>query len=243
MNFKNLSLYKNWIIPVFFSLIFAFIFRSFIFQPFFIPSGSMIPTLLVGDYLFVSKFSYGFCKYSFPFHLFQMDNRFGSNRPERGDVVVFNGTVKGNMDYIKRVVGLPGDRIQLINGIVYINYKPVELERICNFIDNFGNIFPQYLETLPGGIVHKLIKINKFGYSRFDNTSAVLIPDNYYFMMGDNRDNSSDSRDSINMGLIHENHLIGQANLIFFSISSNTFWKFWCWFENIRFNRFLQKIC
>ena len=211
INFKNVLGYKDWIISIFFSLIFACIFRSFLFQPFFIPSGSMVPTLLVGDYLFVSKFSYGFGKYSFPFNCLPIESRFGNiDKPKQGDVVVFKGNVQESTDYIKRVIGLPGDRIQIINGILYINYKPVKLDRISNFIDNDGNSISQYLETLPDGIIHRLIKINKFGDAPFDDTTAILVPEYHYFMMGDNRDNSSDSRDNINMGLIHENNLIGK---------------------------------
>ena len=240
---KKQPWYNEWGWSLILALVVAGIFRSFAFQPFSIPSGSMIPNLLVGDYLFVSKYSYGFGQPSFPFGLIPMEGRFGSDhRPERGDVVVFQGEIRKDMDYIKRVVGLPGDRIQMINGVLYINYKPVQLEKIQDFIDEEGRAVPQYLEKLPGGVVHTFIKYKKFGRARFDNTPVVVVPEGHYFMMGDNRDMSSDSRDAPHIGLIPEKNLIGKAQLIFFSIRDGGIWQIWRWLTDLRLSRFFQKI-
>jgi len=172
--------------------------RTFAFEPFNIPSGSMIPTLLIGDYLFVSKTAYGYSKYSFPWGLAPFEGRIWEGAPKRGDVVVFRPPGDPDTDFIKRVIGLPGDRIQVKDGILQINGQAVERKRIEDFQyqgteGSTGQSAPQYLETLPGGVTHPIIE-TQGDAGRYDNTPVYVVPQGDYFMMGDNRDNSNDSR-------------------------------------------------
>src|SRR6267142_1213390 len=178
------------------ALILALLVRIFLYQPFNIPSGSMIPTLLVGDYLFVSKFSYGYSKYSFPWSPNLFNGRILGSEPKRGDVAVFKLPSDNSTDYIKRVIGLPGDRVQMKNGILYINDQPCPRRRIDDYLYREGNgsviLLAQYIETLPNGRQHLIIKMGDNG--PLDNTQVYNVPPGEYFMMGDNRDNSMDSR-------------------------------------------------
>ena len=224
-----------------YALLIALVIRTFLFQPFNIPTGSMIATLLVGDYLFVEKFAYGYSRHSFPFSLVPFSGRVFGTAPTRGDVIVFKMPNKNSEhymeDYIKRVVGMPGERIQVLNGVLYINGKAVPKVRTDDFIeqDDFGLTahIPQFRETLPEG---KSYLVLDRGISEFDNTEEFTVPAGHYFMMGDNRDNSDDSRG--NVGYVPAEDLVGRAELRFFSIDDSAIWyEPWTWPGAIRFSR------
>jgi signal peptidase I len=175
----------------------AIVIRTFAYEPFNIPSGSMIPTLLEGDYLFVSKMAYGYSRFSFPGGLVPVEGRIWEGEPTRGEVVVFRPTREPETDFIKRVIGLPGERIQVRQGILHINDVAVERQRIEDYVDpdSPGELpVPQYLETLPGGVSHRIIEALGDSGSEADNTPVYVVPAGHYFMMGDNRDGSNDSR-------------------------------------------------
>jgi signal peptidase I len=196
-----------------------FVIRVGLFQPFNIPSGSNMPTLLIGDYLFVSKYSYGYSHYSLPFSPPIFTGRILSRPVDRGDVVVFRLPKDDSTDYVKRVVGLPGDRIQMIGGVLNINGQPVKRERIEDFTsDEDGAPQPirQYRETLPNGVTYTTLALMEKGF--FDNTQVYTVPPDHYFMMGDNRDNSTDSRMLSAVGYVPYENIIGKAQIIFFSI-------------------------
>ena len=201
--------------------IFALCFRIFVFQPFNIPSGSMFPTLLVGDYIFVSKYSYGYGPYSTPDWLpikFTHKGRINGKPPQRGDVVVFRQPQKLNVDYIKRVIGLPGDTVQVIEGRLYINGKIVP--RIYEGVEELGynsviDVFSKYKEILPNGKEHFIYE--KSDFDTYDNTELFTVPEDYYFVMGDNRDGSLDSRAKEHVGMVPFENLIGKARFFFFS--------------------------
>jgi len=223
------------------ALILALIVRTFIYQPFNIPSGSMKSTLLIGDYLFVSKFSYGYSRYSLPFGPPVMSGRVFASRPERGDVAVFKLPKDNSTDYIKRVIGLPGDRIQMIGSVLHINGKAVPRQRIEDHVedDGFGNVrrIARYRETLPNGVTYMTLDLTQNGFS--DNTREFLVPAGHYFMMGDNRDNSTDSRIMSEVGFVPFENFVGRADMIFFSIGGNSaFWQVWRWPADIRWSRF-----
>ena len=202
----------------------------------------MIPTLLVGDYLFVSKFSYGYSRHSLPFSLPLFHGRILAREPERGDVVVFKLPSDEKTDYIKRIVGLPGDRIQVKGGILHINGEPVKRERIDDYIlrDENGNTVRQrqYHETLPSGRSYNILEISDNEMA--DNTNVFVIPPGFYFGMGNNRDNSRDSRFN-GVGPIPQENLVGRAEFLFFSVDGS-WWKFWEWPRNIRFDRLFTRI-
>lgn len=213
-------------------------FRSFLFEPFNIPSGSMVPTLLVGDYLFVSKFSYGYSRYSFPFGIVPFDGRIAEDAPERGDVVVFRQPTDVSIDFIKRVVGLPGDRIQVKDGILYINGEQVERTYVgktkarnaTSVID-----FKVYEEIFPNGTKHYIQE--RSDNDSLDNTLEFTVLEDHYFMMGDNRDNSRDSR-TPSVGMVPAENLIGKAQILFYSHDGSArFWEIWKWPLAIRFGR------
>jgi signal peptidase I len=175
----------------------AIVIRTFAYEPFNIPSGSMIPTLLEGDYLFVSKMAYGYSRFSFPGGLVPVEGRIWEGEPTRGEVAVFRPTREPETDFIKRVIGLPGERIQVRQGILHINDVAVERQRIEDYVDPDSPgkpPVPQYLETLPGGVTHRIIEAIGDSGSEADNTPVYVVPAGHYFMMGDNRDGSNDSR-------------------------------------------------
>jgi signal peptidase I len=228
-----------------FAVILALTFRSFAFEPFHIPSSSMKDTLLIGDYIFVSKYSYGYSRYSFPMGLPLFDGRTGSSRPERGDVAVFRLPSNPNMDFIKRVVGLPNDKIQVSGGVLHINGLPVDLQREKDFTDRLedGTIaaIRRYTETLPNGKKHRVLDAIQHGV--VDDTHVFTVPDGHYFMMGDNRDNSMDSRYTEEVGFVPEENLIGRAEIVFFSVDDRTsIWKIWDWVWALRGDRFFKSI-
>lgn len=221
------------------ALLLALLIRSFLFQPFSIPSGSMKPTLLIGDYLFVSKFSYGYSRYSFPFSPDLFSGRIWSGDPERGDIAVFRLPSNPKVDYIKRVVGLPGDRVQMISGTLHINGEPVKRERIGTFRDdsNGNATVPLYRETLPNGVSYDTLDL--VPNSTTDNTNEFLVPAGHYFMMGDNRDNSADSRSAV--GFVPLENFVGRAEMIFFSIGGGASpLEVWKWPTDLRFGRFFE---
>ena len=213
-------------------------FRSLLFEPFNIPSGSMIPTLLVGDYLFVSKYSYGYSRYSFPFGIAPFDGRIFETPPERGDVAVFRQPQNESVAFIKRIVGLPGDRIQVTDGVLRIN--DVAINRIrkgfATASDGYNVIrFKVYQETLPNGKSYLIQE--RSDNDVLDNTNVFMVPEGHYFMMGDNRDNSRDSR-TTSVGMVPVENLIGRAERLFFSHNSSAhLWEIWKWPFAIRYGR------
>jgi signal peptidase I len=229
------------------ALAIALVVRTFLFQPFNIPSGSMIPTLLIGDYLFVSKYSYGYSKHSFPFSILPVDGRFlFVSEPKRGDVVVFKLPKDNSTDYIKRVVGLPGDRIQVIQGVLHINGSAVKLENNGSFLtgDRWSRPVstPLIKETLPGGVSHNIIELEGAG-AYLDNTNEYVVPTGHFFFMGDNRDNSQDSRVLSEVGFVPFENLVGRAEIIFFSMEEDArFYEFWRWPWSIRWDRMFRGI-
>ncbi len=199
------------------ALLLALVIRTFLFQPFSIPSGSMMPTLLIGDYLFVSKWSYGFSKYSLPFSPDLFDGRILGSSPERGDIIVFRKPNEVQTDYIKRLVGLPGDRVQMRDGVLYINGQAVPKEPDGFFTSESGAQIPKYRETLPNGVTYDTLDAepNSVG----DNTREFVVPADHYFMMGDKSDNSLDSR--FDVGYVPFENLVGKAQVIFFSMEND----------------------
>jgi signal peptidase I len=198
------------------AVIIALFIRVFAFQPFNIPSGSMKSTLLVGDYLFISKFSYGYSRYSFPFDLKLFEGRIFGRDPERGDVAVFH---YDNVDYIKRVIGLPGDRVQMRDGRLFLNGKPLVRKQVKSFVTKgfYGHKreVKRYRETMPNGKTYETLDLIENGAG--DNTKVYTVPAGHYFMMGDNRDNSSDSRFKSPIGFVPAENLIGKAQFLYFS--------------------------
>ena len=220
------------------ALLLALVIRTFLFQPFSIPSGSMRPTLLEGDYLFVTKWAYGYSRYSLPFSPDLFSGRIWGSEPERGDVAVFKFPPNPSLDYIKRVVGLPGDRIQMKDGQLFINGEGVPRVKIGQ-IDNpditeVSRPVDVYRETLPNGVSYDTLDLtpNSIG----DNTREFVVPEGHYFMMGDNRDNSTDSRFSV--GYVPSENLVGRANIIFFSIAEGASpLEVWKWPTQLRASR------
>lgn len=228
---------------ILYAVLIAVVFRTFAYEPFNIPSGSMIPTLLVGDFLFVSKFSYGFSRYSLPFGLPLFSGRILAQEPEVGDVAVFKFPADNSTDYIKRVVGRPGDSIQMINGLLYINGTNVPRRLVDEFVarDSRGRLtrYWRYIETLPNGREHYILEEGDNG--PLDNTPLYVVPPDHFFMMGDNRDSSQDSRVMSEVGFVPFVNFVGRAEFIFFSISGS-FWNVPQWPESIRFDRIFQTI-
>jgi signal peptidase I len=228
---------------VVYAVLIALVIRSLAFEPFNIPSGSMIPTLLVGDYLFVSKFSYGYSRHSFPLSIMPISGRIFATTPKRGDVIVFKLPRDNKTDYIKRLIGLPGDTIQLKDGRLFINGNMLERERVDDFVytDTYGSVrrVTQYIETLPEGRKHVVVEE---GDSRtYDNTREYTVPPGHYFMMGDNRDNSLDSRADV--GFVPDENLVGRAEVLFFSTDGTAaIWEPWKWPFAMRFSRFFTAI-
>jgi signal peptidase I len=220
------------------ALLIALVIRTLLFQPFSIPSGSMKGTLLVGDYLFVSQFSYGYSRYSLPFSPPLFSGRIWSRPPERGDVVVFRLPTDPSVDYIKRVIGLPGDRIQVTGGLLHINGVAVRRERVEDFIDDEygGEHVRRWRETLPNGVSYLALDLRDNG--DLDDTDEYVVPPDHFFMMGDNRDNSIDSRVLSAVGYVPFENLIGRAQIIFFSIGEGRpAWHIWAWPWAVRWTR------
>jgi signal peptidase I len=242
-----------------YALLIAGIFRTLFFQPFWIPSGSMKDTLLIGDFLFVNKMAYGYSQHSCPFSICPFSGRILGDEPERGDVVVFRHPVNGS-DFIKRLIGLPGDVVQMRSGVLFLNGEPVQMDLVDPFIETAGRQGPaghaarcsnspvgeggecikeRFIETLPNGVEHSILNIENGGFA--DNTPAFTVPEGEYFFMGDNRDNSQDSRfpQSIGgVGTVPFENLIGRADRIMFSSAGARMVYFWTW----RSDRFFRAV-
>ena len=240
---KKKNKFLNNLKSIFIAIFIALIIRSFIFEPFNIPSGSMKPNLLIGDFIFVSKWSYGFSRHSLPLSIPIIPKKIFSKIPERGDVVVFKTPENNRTDYIKRVIALPGDIIKIEDGYIILNNSKIFKKKINDFIDidkssnslrvrqyteYFSNIEINVLDITDSGIV--------------DNTQEFKVPDNHFFVMGDNRDNSQDSRFINTVGFIPFDNLVGKAQFIFFSLENSRFLQIWKWPKAIRYNRIFKKI-
>ena len=235
-----------------YAVLIALVVRTVAYEPFNIPSGSMVPTLLVGDYLFVSKFSYGYSRYSLPLGLPLFAGRIYlpfSDTPARGDVAVFKLPTDPSVDYIKRIVGLPGDRIQVRHGNLYINDQLVPRRPLGDYVYEEGSsavVLQQYVEALPRGPgappeEHRIVKVGNDG--PLDNTPVYAVPPGYYFAMGDNRDNSQDSRVLSAVGYIPADNLVGKAQFIFFSTDGSArWWEIWKWPFAIRYGRLFHGV-
>ena len=228
-----------------YALIIAIIIRSLLFQPFYIPSSSMELNLLVGDRLFVSKYSYGFSKHSFPFSPPIFKDRIFDSIPDRGDIIVFKTPADNRTDYIKRLIGLPGDVIQFIDGNLYINNNQL----LTSIISNNETIYCGNQEIKVSTFSEKISDTKSYIVSYrndvpFQNTDKYIVPANHYFFLGDNRDCSKDSRFLSEVGYVHHNNLVGKAQLLFFSsnIRKGRIFQFWKWSDIIRFDRFFKKI-
>ena len=244
-------------------ILIVLIFRSFVFTSFNIPSESMMPRLLVGDYLFAAKWPYGYSSRSLPFNAPLIPGRIFASTPERGDVVIFEHPIDGT-DYIKRVIGLPGETVQMVNGVVHINGNPVGFEQVEDFVlpirpdgrcarvrfteqlpdGTYACRYPQFRETLPGGVSYNVLD---FGLEPQDVTPPITIPEGHLFMMGDNRDNSLDSRFPAEaqrgIGLVPEENVVARASFMYWSTDGNAEWvKPWTWFTAARWNRLFQGI-
>jgi len=232
---------REWI-QLFWIALFALAIRSCVFEPYNIPSSSMVPTLLVGDYLFISKYDYGYSRHSFPFSIPLIPKgRLFSQAPKRGDIVIFKFPKDKRTDYIKRVIGLPGDTIKMENGRLIINGHITDRTKIGEeqwLTESGSQTYTRYSETLPGGFVHNIYEIND--RMPLDNTEEVYIPEGHYYLMGDNRDNSQDSR---YFGLVAEELLEGKARFIFYSTNGDGwFFQFWRWPAFVRLNRMFTEI-
>ena len=230
---------------IIYALIIAVLIRSILLQPFYIPSSSMEPNLLVGDRLFVTKFTYGYSKHSFPFSPPFFENRIFANNPKRGDVAVFKTPADNRTDYIKRVIGLPGDTIQFINGDLYLNgnqiLKTIKSKNITNYCGKSKIKVNTFEEKLPNGKVYLASYRTDI---TFANTDKYLVPKDHLFFLGDNRDCSKDSRFLSSVGYVHKDNLVGKAQFIFFSSDRKvgSIFTFWKWHKSIRFNRTFDRI-
>ena len=237
---------KEWII-VLSSFI---IINCFLFQPFKIPSGSMIPTLLVGDFLIANKYCYGYSNDSFRIWNFTIPlpkithRLFAKDMPQAGDIIVFRNEKDRNVNYIKRIIGLPGDKIELKDGIVYVNDVALKVTAAGEFTDiekGEYRIYRRYIETLPNGYEHVIVKIRNFGESDTDNCGPYYVPEGHYFCMGDNRDNSQDSRFPKEVGFIPLENIMGKAMCIFFSTKCS-WYEIHKWLFSLRLDRFFTAI-
>jgi len=243
------------------------VFRSFIFSPFNIPSESMLPRLLDGDYLLAAKWPYGYSRYSLPFSLPLIPGRIFPSQPKRGDVVIFKAPPGNDVDYIKRVIGLPGDQVQMKEGQLYLNGEAIPKKRMADFVvpvspnthcyrEQFEALlsdgtlvchYPRFRETLPGGRSYDVLDFGPASRGNFtgvdaDNTQAFIVPEGHLFMMGDNRDNSQDSRfpaiEGGGIGFVPQENLVGKATIVMFSTDGSAEWlKPWTWFTAARWSR------
>jgi len=235
---------RETIVVIIQALVIALVFRSFLYQPFSIPTASMQKSLLIGEYILASKFSYGYGRYSLPLGLIPFKGRIFGSEPKRGDIAVFR-PVPQTDNYIKRVIGLPGDRVQMQGGRLYLNGTLVERELISQGTDkdSYGTELPVRLfrETLPNGINYTIQEISDTG--SLDNTPEYVVPAGHYFMMGDNRDRSADSRVLQQVGYVPYDNLIGKAEVRFFSIKDNINpWLVWKWPGNVRLDRMFESV-
>lgn len=240
MSKKKAGVFGETLRTVVYAVLVALVIRVFAYEPFNIPSGSMIPTLLVGDYLFVSKFSYGYSRYSLPWGVPLIPGRIIASEPERGDVVVFKLPTDNKTDYIKRIIGLPGDTIQVTGGTLHINGQPVSRELVGAAVAPDHPDSPahatEYIETLPNGRKHRIWE--RSDRDMLDNTPAYKVPEGHYFAMGDNRDSSQDSRVLSAVGYVPFENLVGRAEFLFFSHNdSAALWQIWKWPGAIRWRR------
>ena len=229
---------------LFYALLIALIIRSLFIQPFYIPSSSMEPNLLIGDRLFVTKYSYGYSKHSFPFSPPIIEGRKFFKKPKIGDVIVFKTPADNRTDYIKRLIGLPGDEIQFIDGNLYLNNSQIFKSKVSSsdliYCGKKINV-NTFSERLPNGKIYNTVYLKSFS---FQNSDRFIIPKKHYFFLGDNRDCSKDSRYLTSVGYVHENNLVGKAQFIFFSsdFRKGSIFAFWKWHKIIRFDRFFKKI-
>ena len=230
---------------LFYALIIAVIIRSLFIQPFYIPSSSMEPTLLVGDRLFVTKYSYGYSKHSFPFSPPIFDKRIMFKSPKRGDVIVFKTPADNRTDYIKRLIGLPGDKIQFIDANLYLNDSEIFKSKVLNKSkiycgDKLIDVF-RFEEKLSNGKKFHTVYLKDYTYQ---NSDEFIVPKDHYFFLGDNRDCSKDSRFLSSVGYVHKRNLVGKAQFIFFSSDKKigNIFTFWKWHKSIRLNRSFKKI-
>ena len=239
------NFFKENLKTLFYALIIAIIIRSLFIQPFYIPSSSMEPNLLVGDRLFVTKYSYGYSRHSFPFSPPIFKGRVLFNEPKRGDVVVFKTPADNRTDYIKRLIGLPGDQIQFIDENLYINNSEIIKSKLSNndkiFCGSNNINVSTFEEVLPNNKKYKTVYLKN---NTFKNSDKFEVPEDYYFFLGDNRDCSKDSRFLTSVGYVHKNNLVGKAQFIFFSSDKSVgrIFSFWKWNKSIRFDRFFKKI-
>jgi len=228
---------------IFLAILVALLIRSFIAEPFNIPSGSMKPGLLVGDFIFVSKWSYGYSKHSLPFSIPIIPSKILSKLPERGDVVVFKTPYDNKTDYIKRIIGLPGDKIKIIDGQIIINDRRIINEKVENFIDINQQGSTKRLRQYKEYLYKKEYKIiDLMDNGPVDNTQLYTVPKDHFFVMGDNRDNSQDSRFINTVGYVPIDNLVGKAQIIFFSLENSRFFQIWKWPKAIRYERIMKKI-
>jgi len=226
------------------ALLIALVFRSLLFQPFSIPTASLQSNVMIGDYILASKYTYGYSRYSFPFELIPFNGRIFGRAPEQGEIAVFR-PVPQDVDYVKRIIGLPGDMLQMKNGVLQINGKAVKKERVGTKIDTDSRGVSleviQYRETLPNGATYV---VQEFSDDRqYDNTGVYTVPAGHYFMMGDNRDRSLDSRALSVVGYVPLDNFIGKAEVRFFSIKDNINpWQLWRWPGNVRLERMFQSV-
>jgi signal peptidase I len=233
----------------------ALFIRIFLIEPFFVPTGSMKVTVLEGDYIFSTKYSYGYSKHSIPFSPDFFSGRILSSKPERGDIIIFRPPMNMDIRYIKRLIGLPGDKIQLINNVVYINDKPIEREEVGEIIGEDGTKYRKYKETLPNGVSYLAYKTDpeqssSVNNSYHSNTAVFYVPNDKYFFLGDNRDNSRDSR--VDLGFVPFENFIAKGQFILFSTKEmlwpqnvgflEGFTRIWTWLSSIRTERLFRNI-